>query len=341
MQSEVREVGTRWLILCVGLLLGKGFVAAQDKPGLDLRLDHLAGPVRSALTKRSYSRPVVVLPNGPTVIDVVMRDHAEYDPEGNRTLGENQQKGGPYGESMMIGRDAEGGLYDRRTVDLQTGVTVRYERFGPHGVIDDLRYSGAGKLTNEFIQGWDENGRRSTWVGKDGDGKEVSHRRTTFTADGVLTEETSWRADGMMDWSETFEPATGVSQVRGYDENGKLRLSSTAIHDRLVSFWSSEKGRYLNSYEMKSGRHRDVSMCKGEGICDHLNYEYVDEDQRNPRSVELRDSTDALKAGAYYDYTLDVHGNWTSRTIRVKIPDEQQPRLYEEDARTLVYWPGR
>ena len=212
------------LLLAPALMLGDVFSAAQQKPYTDLTLDHLAGPVRSAVVSVSVRQSDVRLPSGPSVVMSVMRERCEYDPDGTKTLGETQQKGGPYGESMVIGRDPQGHLYDRRTLDRQTGQMTRYERFGPHGVIDDRRYSG-GKLTDEFIQDWDENGYRSTFVASDGQGRQVSNRRTMFTADGVMTNDSSWNANGLLQWSNTYDPATGVSHFTNYDAKGTLRLS--------------------------------------------------------------------------------------------------------------------
>ena len=329
---------TTTFILAAGLVLMRGFAAAQQELYPDLKLDHLVGPVRSAVTSRFYPETDVHLPDGPSVVESVMRDRCEYDPDGFRTLGETQQKGGPYGETTIIGRDAQGHFYERRTVDRQTGQTTRYERFGPHGVIDDRRYRPDGKLTDEFAQSWDENGHRSILVGKDGDGQEVWRRRTKFTADGVKTEEISWGANGTVEWSELYDLATGTTQFRNYDRNGKLRLSSTTVHDRLTSFWASEDSLYGSSIGAQKGLQQDTAMCHPGGACDHLIYEYLSQDKLNPRSVELRGSNGTLKAGAYYEYVLDAHGNWISRTVHVNIADKQST-LYEEDVRTLLYWP--
>ncbi len=326
------------LILAAGFLLVRGLAAAQQELYSDLTLDKLAGPVRSAVTSSTYPGTGVHLPNGPSVVLTVMRAHCEYDRDVFRTLGENQQTGGPYGESMLISRDAQGLLYDRRTLDRQTGVMTRYERFGPRGVINDRRYRPDGKLTAEFIQSWDENGHRSSFIAKDGDGNEVSRRRTTFTADGVLTETTSWGANGMVDWSETYDPATRISQIRNYDKDGNLRLSGTAVHDRLTSFWVSKENHSFINVGPTSGLHRDTSVCHADGTCDHLIYDYSSQDKLNPRSIELRGPAGTLKAGAYYDYVLDTHENWTSRTVQVKVNDKPLT-LFEEDTRTLLYWP--
>jgi len=173
----------------------------------------------------------------------------------------------------------------------------------------------------------------------DGQGKQVSHSKTTFTADGVLTSDTSWKANGVLEWSNTYDPATGIQLFKNYDENGTLRLSSTIVHDRLTSFWASQENLYGSDFETSSGLHRDESMCHQNGTCDHMIFEYLDEDGRNPKSIELRDPAGTLKAGAYYEYVLDSHDNWTSRIIHVKVTDKQQPALYEEDTRTLLYWP--
>lgn len=326
------------LVLATGLLLGNVFSTAQQKPYTDLTLDHLAGPVRSAVTKTTVHESDVRLPDGPSVVLPVMQERCEYDPDGTKTLGETQQKGGPYGESMVIGRDSQGHLYDRRTLDRQTGEMVRYERFGPHGVIDDRRYRDS-KLTDEFIQDWDEHGHRSNFVAKDGQGKQVSNRQTTFTADGVMTKQSSWNAEGLLEWSNTYDLATGVSQFKNYDVRGTLRLSSTTVHGQLTSFWASEDKLYGRSFEVRSGLQHEKSMCHGNGKCDHLITNYLDEEGRNPKSIELRDPDGILKAAAYYEYVLDAHDNWTSRTIHIKIAEKQQPTLYEEDARTLLYWP--
>ena len=330
---------TTRIVLAAGLLLSTGFSTAQQKSYTDLTLDHLAGPVRSAVATTSVHESDVRLPDGPSVVLPVMRERCEYDPDGIRTLGETQQHGGPYGESMEVGRDAQGHLYDRRTLDRQTGQMTRYERFGPHGVIDDRRYNSGGKLTDEFVWDWDENGHRSTLVAKDGQGNEVSHRQTTFTADGVMTNETSWSANGILEWSDTYDPATDLSQFKNYDASGTLRLSRTNVHGRLTSFWASQDNLYGSNFEVRSGLHRDESMCHANGTCDHMIFDYLNEDGRNPKSIELRDPAGALKAGAYYEYVLDSHNNWTNRIIRVKVTDKQQPTLYEEDIRTLLYWP--
>jgi hypothetical protein len=327
-------------ILGAGLLLYCGYAVAQQKPYTDLSLDHLTGPVRAAVSKRSFHESDVRLPDGVSVVLPIMRERFEYDPDGTKTLGETQQQGGPYGESMEIERDAQGRLYVRRTLDRQTGQMIRDERFGPHGVIDDRRYS-AGKLTDEFVQDWDENGHRSASVAKDGHGKEVSHGHSTFTADGVMTEETSWGSNGIVEWSNTYDPATDVLHSKNYDKNGMLRLSSTVVHDRLTDYWASEDNLYGSDFEVTAGMHHDESICHADGKCDHLVSEYLDTDGRNPRSVELRGPTGVLKAAAYYEYTLDTYDNWTNRIVRVKVTDKQQPVLYEEDARTLLYWPKR
>ncbi len=329
---------TTSFVFAAGLLLNNGLSAAQQKSYTDVTLDHLAGPVREAVAKISFHDSDVRLPDGPSVVSPIMRERCEYDPDGTKTLGETQQEGGPYGESMVVERDAQGHLYDRRTVDRQTGQMTRYERFGQHGVIDDLRYS-SGKLTDEFVQDWDENGHRSTFVAKDGKGNQVSHRQTTFTADGVMTAETSWGADGNLEWSSSYDLATDVSHFRNYEKNGALQLSSTTVHGRLTYFWASQDNLYGSSFDISLGLHHDQSMCHANGTCDHLIIDYLDEDGRNPKSIELRDPAGTLKAAAYYDYVLDAHDNWTTRSILVKVTDKQQPTLYEEDARTLLYWP--
>ena len=142
-----------------------------------------------------------------------------------------------------------------------------------------------------------------------------------------------------MEWNKTYDPATGVEQFRNYDKNGTLRLSSTIVHGKLTSFWASEDHLYGSDFSVSSGLHHDKSRCHPNGTCDHLITEYLDKDGRNPKSIELRDPSGTLLAAAYYEYVLDAHDNWTSRTVRVKVTEKQQPTLYEEDARTLLYWP--
>lgn len=328
----------RRLVLAAGLLLNSALSPAQRKPYTDVTLDHLSGPVRSSVAKTTLHESGVRLPDGISVLSPIMRMRCEYDPDGTRTLAENQQPGGPYGESLVVERDTQGYLYARRTLDLQTGETTRQERFGPHGVIDDLRYSN-GKLTSEFLQEWDRNGHRSTSVARDGHGNQVSHGRTTFTADGVMKQEASWDADGKLEWNHSYDLAADVWHFRNYEKSGALRLSSTAVHGRLTSFWASEDNLYGSTFWTGSGLHYEESICHANGACDHLITDYLDEDQRNPKSTELRDSSGTLQAAAYFHYVLDAHDNWTSRIILVKVTDKQQPTLYEEDVRTLLYWP--
>ncbi len=326
-------------ILATGVLTLTSFAAAQQEPYTDVRLDQLAGPVRSTVTSTSYPDTEVRLPDGPVIVLPIMRRRCEYDPDGYKTLGETPQQGGPYGEMLQLSRDPQGHLYERRTLDRQSGRMVRYERFGTYGAIEDRRYGPDGKLTDEFLQSWDENGHRSLFVAKDGSGKEFSRRRTRFTIDGVLTEDSSWGANGLLEWTETYDPATDVSQFRNYDKNGTLRLSRTSVHDRVTSFWASEENLYGSSVGWSSELHEDVSMCHADGTCNHLVYEYSRQDKRDPRSVELRDAAGTLKVGAYFEYVLDAHGNWTNRVVHVRLNDKPLT-LYEEDARALVYWPA-
>ena len=179
------------LVMATGLLLSNGFSAAQEKPYTDATVDKLAGPVRSTLVNITLHESDVHLPHHANVVQIIVRQHCEYDADGTQTLAENPQEGGPYGESMVVRRDAEGHLLDRRTLDRQTGQMTRYERFGPYGVINGGIYSG-GKLTDEFIQDWDEHGHRTTMQNLDGQGHLVSRRQEKFTAEGVLLEDTSF-----------------------------------------------------------------------------------------------------------------------------------------------------
>jgi hypothetical protein len=55
--------------------------------------------------------------------------------------------------------------------------------------------------------------------------------------------------------------------------------------------------------------------------------------------VEWRDESGELLYGAYYEYEIDAHRNWTHPVIWVWSRSLGERKVYETDSRTISYWP--
>ena len=214
---------------------------------------------------------------------------------------------------------------------------------GPFGMTEQKVYI-EGKLRFRSSFSYDQYGHQSEWLSFDAKGKSEGRTSTATDKEGIVTRRSDYGKNGELSDEQTFDPETQVDHFTTFDEFGKVKLTWTISHGKLISFWEApdSPSQYGEGFTISEG---DTSFenysCHADLSCDvsRIHYEYLDGNKHTPRSAEWRDSEGNLKLAAYFDYEVDSFRNWTYRQVWVWDPSLGERSLYETDFRVITYWP--
>jgi hypothetical protein len=316
----------------------------QQEPVTDAQRDGFLGPVKSVSTTVSNLGVKWQQPGGPTLVMPIWCRDCEYDPDGAKTKSGQVTSDGRFaGETILLDRDGSGHVTGQHFVSALTGEVSREVSVGPYGRTEETDTIN-GKVRYRQIIGYDQNGHMSDWLTLNSDGNQESETRTVTAKDGTVTERSVWEKDGQLQYRDTFDPDKEVEHFTTYDESGGVKVAFTVDHGKPVSFWAASDAtpQFGDSFSLDKGSgDRDHFVCHQGGQCDRfaVHYEYLDlTKKRDPTTAEWRDSQGNLLYAAYCEYEVDAFKNWTHRRVWVKSGAGERA-LYEEDSRTIGYWP--
>ena len=316
------------------------FTQAQNKT--DVQLDELSGPVRSVSSTVTQPDVKWQQPAGPTLVPPILCRDCEYGPDGSRTKSGQVMDGNFYGERIRLVRDSNGNVTDRYAYSSSTGELNRHDVMGPYGKTEQDAYV-AGKLRFRSTFAYDPYGNLTEWRSFDAADASESYTLTSSTKDGTLLKSSTYAKDGNISYEQTYDPEADTDHLTTYDEFGKVKLTWTAVQGNVTSFWepSDSPSQFGDSFtEPKGEGNVDNFACRNDLSCNvsRIHYEYQDGDKHTPLSAEWRDAEGNLQLGAYFEYDLDSHHNWTSRRVWVWNPELAKRTLFETDSRVITYW---
>jgi hypothetical protein len=305
----------------------------------------LAGPVKSVSTETTRTDVVWSQPGGPTLAIPIWCQECEFDPNGNRTKFGQMIDGRFQGEIVHLLFDGQGHVTERIADDTSTGETIRREIVGPFGNTEESFYRN-GELQSRTLFSYDQYGHRIDELTLDGSGKQQFYTVVNTDKDGNDTERWDWGKGGelRLHFRQTFDPKTKVEQFASFDPSGGMKLTWTVIGGKLSSYWQlpGAPSEFGDGFSEDIGNDTYATyQCHSDGSCERarVRYAYLDAKRRNPQSVEWRDESGELLYGAYYEYEIDAHRNWTHRVIWVWSRSLGERKVYETDSRTISYWP--
>lgn len=327
---------------CVAVVWVAASVCAQKPPRTDADLGRFSGPIKSVMTGREMHGVRWQQPDGPGLVWPAGCEYCEFAPDGSFTKAGQMVNGSFRGTITFSDRDANGRIVHQREVDAETGTQMREVSFGPFGRTENIEYQLNGKVNNRAKFWYDAKGRETDFESWDSTGQEVSRSHAVYGQDKDWFERDIW-SKGLLELRQTWNPETKVETFTTFDEAGSLKLTWTMKDKKLVQFHetSPSANQYGDSWvDSDDPDNSAKTVCHSDGNCEHftIHSEYLDSARHNAKSVEWRDASGKVLYGAYYEYELDAHGNWTHRKVFVTGPDQPERALYEEDARTLAYW---
>ena len=329
-------------VLFSGLCLS---ALGQQQSLTDVQRVDLAGPVKSVSTETTRTDVVWSQPGGPTLAIPIWCQECEFDPNGNRTKFGQMIDGRFQGEIIHLLLDGQGHVTERIAEDASTGETTRREIVGPFGNTEEFHYRN-GELQSHVIFTYDPYGHRIDWLTSDGAGNQQGRTVVNTDKDGNHTEQWDWGKEGelLLHVRQTVDPKTQTEQFTSFDASGGIKLTWTVKDGKLSSYWQlpGSPSQYGDGFSENIGNDTFATYnCHSDGTCERarIHYVYLDAKRRNPQSVEWRDESGELLCGAYYEYEIDAHRNWTHRVIWVWSRSLGERKVYEIDSRTISYWP--
>jgi hypothetical protein len=325
---------SKWIPVATSFLLFSG-AAAQRTRKTDAQTDGLNGPVKSVITTTFRHDIHWRQPDGISLVLSVSCQECDYDPDGSRVRSQ--------GDNILLLRDAQGHISDRRILTASTGSLKVHEVFGPFGLTEQTYYE-QGKVSSSRTLRYDPFGHVSETFSFDSSGQQVEHTHSTFNKDGVLIEDSTWGKNGQLKWQQLFDSQAKTESFATFDEAGVVQLAWTQKDGKMAAFW--ERSEEDNQYgacqiddEAEDGTRDTHCFANGNRERAVIRYQYMEPKGINLlKSAEWRDGAGKLLYAAYYNYELDTHSNWTRRTIWVVSPKLPERTLYEEDTRLVAYW---
>jgi hypothetical protein len=332
---------TAWYVFVLFAIVSGSCASAQEPNRTDAQLDGFAGPVKSVSSNILRSSVKWQQPGGPTLVTPIWCRDCEYDSDGTKTKSGSVVDGKFFGEIIRLVRDANGHVTDRFATET-LGLMARHDVIGPFGKTEQTLYI-RGKLHSRRFFSYDGYGHVSESLSFDGTGKQVDRALTKTAKDGTVLERSVWGEHGELTWQQIYDPETQVEHFTTFDQTGKIKLTWTVIHGKLLSFWEPRESpsQFGDNFSEDVGDGNvEHYVCREDGSCElsRIHYEYLDPNKRNPISVEWRDSEGNLLFAAYYSYSIDSFRNWTYRQVWVWRPDLGDRALYETDFRGIAYW---
>ncbi|HEV2577667.1 MAG TPA: hypothetical protein VGU25_10690 [Acidobacteriaceae bacterium] len=332
-------------VVAAGVICIEFPVRAQQKAApaakTDAQMGGFSGPIKVVMTTREMSGGEWRQPDGPGLVLPAGCDYCEFAPDGSFTKAGQFQGGNFRGTLTSYDRDAKGRIVRQRDVDAETAALMREVVFGPFGKTEETHYRN-GKVDYRMQIWYDANGRETDFESWDGKEVELGRSHTVYGKGKDWIERDSW-GKGVLEARQTWNAETKVETFTTFDEAGAVKLAWTIKDKKIVEFRenSPSPNQYGDSwFDPDDPNNQSKTVCQSDGKCEHfvIHYEYLDSARWNATSVEWRDSAGKVLYGAYYEYEMDAHGNWTHRKVFVTGPEQAERKLYEEDARTVVYW---
>ena len=325
---------------CV-LCLATASLVAQQKATTDAQMDGFSGPVKSVVTTIHLLGLNRRQPDGPALVWPIPCRDCEYAPDGSRMKEGVFQSGSFLGSFIFRERDGSNRVVRQRYVDANTGALQQEIAFGPFGRTEETWYAD-GKIREREHLWYDSNGHLSDVIDWDADGKESRRGHVVYSKEGVLLNDTSWQKDVLFS-RYNLDPASKTETFATFDEAGGVKVTWTIRDKKLVDFHETSPGpnQYGDGWsDDDDPNDLTVMDCHTDGHCDRnlVHYEFIDSARRNLKSAEWRDSDGNVLYGAYYEYELGAHGDWTNRKIFVTDREHPDRSLLEEDTRTTSYW---
>jgi hypothetical protein len=307
----------------------------------DARSDGLNGPIKSVISTTFLHDIPWRQADGPSLVWPISCLECEYDPDGARVRSGQRSVDGFEGDNILLSRDAQGYISERRVLDSSTGALKVHEVLGPFGLTEQTIYE-RGKVSSSRTIRYDPFGHISETFSFDSSGQQIEHTHSTFTEEGVRTEDSTWGRNGQLKWQQLFDPEKHVESFTTLDDAGIVKLAWMRKDGKMASFWerSDEDNQYGDCLwdDEENGRRETHCFANGNRERAVIREQYMEPKSLGLKSAEWRDGAGKLLYAAYYDYEVDSRRNWTRRSIWVVSPELPERTLYEEDTRTLVYW---
>jgi len=201
-----------------------------------------------------------------------------------------------------------------------------------------------GKVSLEQTYSYDEYGHMKEMRTRDPTEEQDAVIAIRTDKNGQILERSSYGKNGQLSVQQTFDPETKIERLTSFDETAAVKLAWTVDHGKLNSFWeahdSPAREGWDNFTEKQDENNYDNYSCHSDLKCvvSHVHYEYLEEDNRLPVSVEWRDAEGQVQVATYVDYELDSFQNWTRRRVWVWNPSVGNRALSETDSRVITYW---
>ena len=335
----------KWIPAAASLLLigtSSGQDTARTDAHTDARTDGFNGPVKSVLSTTVRHDIHWSQPDGVALVRSISCPECYYDPDGARVRSGQRSPNGFQGNNILLSRDAQGHVSDRRMLDASTGTLKMHEVLSPFGLTEQTFYE-KGKVSSSRTIRYDPFGHISETFSFDSRGQQTEHTHSTYTEEGVLTEDSAWGSTGQLKRRHLFDPVKNEESFTTFDDAGIMKLAWTRKGGKTTSFWerSDERNQFgdcLGEDEDKNGMRETHCFANGNREREVIREQFVEPKSHDLKSAEWRDGGGKLLYAAYYDYEVDSRRNWTRRSIWVISPELPERTLYEEDTRILAYW---
>ncbi len=228
--------------------------AVPQKAPTDVQRDGFGGPVKSVLSTVLHHSIRWRQPDGVALVSPVSCLECDYNPDGARIRFGQTYADGFHGDNILLNRDEQGNVSVRRVLDASTGLLKVDEVFGPLGLTEQTYYE-EGKVSSSRKLRYDQSGKLTETSSFDGKGQAVEHTHSTFTEEGILTDDSTWGSNGRLKWHTLYNPETRAQSFTSFDEAGQVKLAWSRIGNKMASFW--ERADEGNQYGACLGNDMD------------------------------------------------------------------------------------
>jgi hypothetical protein len=263
---------------------------AQQRAQSNAETDGFKGPIKSVNTSVISNGVNWSQPDGPSMVLALWCRDCEYAADGTRT-----RSGVSHGETVRLVLDSEGNVIERFATDLSTGAPTHHDIMGPFGKAKETFYTN-GKVSLEQTYSYDEYGHMKEMRTRDPTEEQDAVIAIRTDKNGQILERSSYGKNGRLSVQQTFDPETKIERLTSFDETAAVKLAWTVDHGKLNSFWEAHdapaREGWDNFTEKQDENNYDNYSCHSDLKCvvSHVHYEYLEEDNRLPVSVEWRDA---------------------------------------------------
>jgi hypothetical protein len=330
--------------MCLALGAASCAAAQDGGPWSERRNLGFKGPVRSVLTTAERPNPdprppaqrALFVPGGP--------EWFAFDSNGKRieiALGSSGDQIVNISKRTSVKPD---GTEVWTNSDGHTTESRKQEILLPDGSREVTYYANA-EVTNRDLSRFDEKGRVVGFRSYDGKGNLTSEQSTVFSDAGEVNTWKLYDHEGRIAVQARTESRDDPSRIDRWQYDGEGRLGwHVAVNGsgELLTHW------YKPGYQPKLSSSDSLGICRP-GEC--VSYKF-DEEGRLQKTVKHSggkayaepDSEEHYNAAGDMDekveiqYTRDVHGNWTSRSVFIWDAVSNQMTEVERDSRKIEYY---